>query len=64
MPCCGRLRTTLSSGRSDMTCKECGATSCHRNQVNPYCSATVRTRCDYCGRVRTVKGLHFCEESE
>ena len=42
----------------------CGTETCHRTNVNPYCSVTVRIRCDYCGRVKTVNGLHFCNEED
>ena len=40
----------------------CGTDTCHRTGINPYCSVTVRVRCESCGKVRTVHGLHFCEE--
>lgn len=45
-----------------MTTDCCGTETCHRTNVNPYCSATVRIRCEWCGKVRTVKGFHFCDE--
>lgn len=43
-------------------CPECGTSTCHRNQYNPYCATTVRVRCELCGRARMVRGLHFCED--
>ena len=45
-----------------MTCKECGTDTCHRTSINPYCSATIRIRCEFCRKVRTVSGFHFCDE--
>lgn len=41
----------------------CDTKTCHRTAVNPYCSATVRVRCD-CGAIKNVKGIHFCMKEE
>lgn len=45
-----------------MSCDQCGTATCHRTNINPYCTVTVRVRCEGCGNVITANGLHFCEE--
>jgi hypothetical protein len=59
---CASSASARNVSVSDMTCKECGTDTCHRTNINPYCSATVRTRCEFCRKIRTVSGFHFCDE--